>query len=274
MKKGPQESAYYEADSFSAIQYISQILWNLSCFTVLKTDNHVSLSWARSILSISSHPVHFRCILTLFTCLFLGLPSCLSPEFPIQNPLYICFLRHTCHMSCPSPPSFHYLNYIWWEVLLVMKLLILQSPVIPSHSAPYFSTPSAYVLPLVSLQYKSAIKIIVLYISIFIFFNSKWKTEGSGPNGSKHFLDLVSFLFLHAGVCDLFVLLSDIWTLPHFWRMYQLYLYCIFVPYSVCSQDLNMYLVFWFPFSSMYCFCCSNSVFHTLQYLWLTELID
>ena len=142
-----------------------------------------------------------------------------------------------------------------------MKLLILHSPVIPSHLAPdvplstlFLNTlglcSSLNMTDLVPCRYKSAIKMIVLYISIFTFFNSKWKTKGSGPNGGKQFLHLVSTLVLHAGSCDLVVLLPNIWTLPHFLRMYQLCLCCIFVPYSVCSQDLNMYLVFWFLFSS------------------------
>jgi hypothetical protein len=46
------------------------------------------------------------------------------------------------------------------------------------------------------------------------------------------------------------MLLPNIWNLAHLWRMYQLCLCCIFVPYSFCSQDLNMYLVFWFLLSS------------------------
>jgi hypothetical protein len=84
------------------------------------------LSWARSIQSMSFHPIPFRCILTLFTCLFLGIPSLLYPEFPVQNSVGIWFFLHISHMSCLSASSFHYLNYIWWEAL-VRKLLILQS---------------------------------------------------------------------------------------------------------------------------------------------------
>jgi len=117
-----------------------------------------------------------------------------------------------------------------------MKLLILQSPVIPSHLAPNICTlitntlslcSSLNMTDLVSCQYKSAIKIIVLCILIFIFFSSKWKAEGSGPNGIKYFLDLVSCLFLHAASCDLFVLLPNILNSATFFKgvsvMFMLY---------------------------------------------------
>jgi hypothetical protein len=48
-------------------------------FTVLTRALHWSLSWARSIRSIPSHPIPLRTIL-IFTHLLLGLPSGLFPS--------------------------------------------------------------------------------------------------------------------------------------------------------------------------------------------------
>jgi hypothetical protein len=69
---------------------IVQLLKNFPAFygsrrfiTVFTRDLHWSLSWARSIQSIPSHPISLRSILILSTHLLLGLPSGLVPSgFP------------------------------------------------------------------------------------------------------------------------------------------------------------------------------------------------
>jgi hypothetical protein len=96
-----------------------------SFITVFTSVLHCSLSWARSIQSISSHPISVHPILTLSTYLRLGLPSgflWLSHQYPICIPLR----PHSCYMSCPSYSLWlDHSNYTLRRVQ-VMKLLIMQ----------------------------------------------------------------------------------------------------------------------------------------------------
>jgi hypothetical protein len=59
---------------------------------------HWSLSWARSIESIPSHPIYLRSILILSTQIHFGIPSALfpltSPPIPYMQPLLP--IRATC----------------------------------------------------------------------------------------------------------------------------------------------------------------------------------
>ena len=60
---------------------------------------HLSLSWARSIQSMPSHPTSWRSILILFSHQRQGLPSALVPSgFPHPNPVYTSTLPHTCYL--------------------------------------------------------------------------------------------------------------------------------------------------------------------------------
>jgi hypothetical protein len=69
-----------------------------SFITVLTRAIHWSLSWARSIQSLPSHPISLRSILILSTYLRLGLPSGLFPSGFPTNVLYAFFspIRVTC----------------------------------------------------------------------------------------------------------------------------------------------------------------------------------
>jgi hypothetical protein len=80
--------------------------------TVFKRALHLSLSWARSIQSITSHPISLRSILILFTHLRLGLPSGLLHSGFQTNILY----------WFESPDHSNYT----WRIIQVMKLFIMQ----------------------------------------------------------------------------------------------------------------------------------------------------
>jgi hypothetical protein len=99
----------------------------------------------------------------------------------------IPLLPHSCYMPCPShPPWLDHSDYIWWRVQL-MKLLIMQfSPI--SHHFTLFSPhnllstlfsntlslcSSISITDYVSHPYRTTGKIILLYILIFMFLNSR-----------------------------------------------------------------------------------------------------
>jgi hypothetical protein len=89
---------------------IVQLLKNFPAFygtrkfiMLLTRALHWSLSWARSIQSIPSHPISLRSILILSTHQRLGPPSCLlwlSHQYPICIPR----LLHSCYMAYPPYP--------------------------------------------------------------------------------------------------------------------------------------------------------------------------
>jgi hypothetical protein len=67
--------------------------------TVFKTAHHGSLSWARSIQSIPSHPISLRSVLILSSYLRLGLPSGIFLSGSPTNVLYaflVSPIRATC----------------------------------------------------------------------------------------------------------------------------------------------------------------------------------
>jgi len=91
--------------------------------TVFITANHLFLSWARSIQSMS--PSHsWRSILLLSFHLLVGLPSRLflsglSTKIPYARP-------HTCHMPNPAHHSlFCHPSYVSWAVLTLNPLIML-----------------------------------------------------------------------------------------------------------------------------------------------------
>jgi fucose permease len=72
----------------------------------------------------------------------------------------------------------------------------------------------------VSHPYKTIGKIIVLYIIIFTFLEADARKKGSGLNSSKHYPSSVSSLFRSVSNFDLLLSFPNVWTVPHFQRLY------------------------------------------------------
>jgi hypothetical protein len=93
---------------------------------------HLSLSWARSVQSISPHPISLRSILALSTHLRLSLPCGIFPSAFPQISYMHSSSPHSCYIPYPShPPWLDRSNYTWRRVQ-VMKLLIMQFSPPPS----------------------------------------------------------------------------------------------------------------------------------------------
>ena len=150
--------------------------------------HHLSLSWTRSLLSMSSHPTSWRSILILSSHLCLGLPCHLFPSGFATKTLYTLLLS-----PIPAACLIHLilLNLIT-QIIFVGEYRSFSStlysflhyPVTSSLLGPYifFNTLFWNTLSLhfsltvsdqVSNPYKTTAKIMVIYFSIFIFLCSK-----------------------------------------------------------------------------------------------------
>ena len=146
---------------------------------------HLSLSWARSIQSMPTHPTSWRSILILSSHLHPGLPYCLFPSgFPTKTLYTLSSLRGTC------PAHLILIDLITraifgeeYRSLSSSLCSFLHSPVTSSLWGPnilntIFSNTlslrsTLHVSNQASHPYKITGKIIVLYIVIFIFLDSK-----------------------------------------------------------------------------------------------------
>jgi len=153
--------------------------------TTFTSTRHLSLSWASSIQSIPPHPTSLKSILILSSHLRLGLPSGLFPSgFPTKT-LYMPLHSPTC-TTCPAHPIL--LDFITHTILgeqyRSLSSSLCSSPVTSSLLGPnillntLFSNTfslcsSLNVNDQVSHPYKTNSKIIVLYILIFKFLDSK-----------------------------------------------------------------------------------------------------
>ena len=88
---------------------------------------HMSLSWARSIQSMSPHLSSWRSSLMLSFQLRKPTSSkwSISLRFPHQNLTYTYLLSHTCCMPRPSHSSrFYYPSNIEWGVQVIEFLIV------------------------------------------------------------------------------------------------------------------------------------------------------
>jgi hypothetical protein len=116
-------SPSWEANSCSASERISRLLWNPSFIIVLKRARHSFLSWAG--WSQSTHtPFLFR---KIHCNIFL--PS--TPVFKVASylqvfqPTFCTLFSHVCYMPCLSHPTwFDNHNIILWTAQ-IMKILIV-----------------------------------------------------------------------------------------------------------------------------------------------------
>ena len=93
------KSPSWEANRFSASQKTYVFYGTRRFITTLTSAHHLSLSTARSIQSVPTHPTSWRSILILFSYLSLGLPSGLFPTGFYTKTLYTPHLspiRATC----------------------------------------------------------------------------------------------------------------------------------------------------------------------------------
>ena len=98
--------------------------------TALTSARHLSLSWTRSIQSITTHPNSLRSILILSFHLLLGLPSGLFPsEIPNKTLCTSVLFPNTCYMfRLYYSPRFDQPNNIWWAVQIIKFLIMWLSP--------------------------------------------------------------------------------------------------------------------------------------------------
>ena len=188
-----EQSPSWEANRVSASHDIPTFYETLRFMTVFTKNRHLSLFWARSIQFMPYHPTSWRSKWFLFL------------NFANQTP--IASLLSPVHATCPT---YLIILYFVTQIIFGEKYIsfssslhsVLHSPVTSSLLAPniILSTLFWNTLSLrsslstsnqVSHSYKTTRKIIVLYILIFIFLDSKLEDKGSAPNDSKHSLTSV-----------------------------------------------------------------------------------
>ena len=182
------QSPYWETDSSSRRQEITHISWNTS----VHYRNHKSPPPVPIVKQINSvHDLHHtssRSTWILCSQQHLWLPTgTLSLGFSLQNPVSTSSLPHKCHLILPSHFSwFHQTNNIWWAVQInnFLNNSFFHSPVTSSLLGPnillnILLLDTLSLLSSLNVSYhisspcKTTDKIIVLYILIFVFLDSK-----------------------------------------------------------------------------------------------------
>jgi len=197
-----EQSPPWKANLFSASQEIPHTVWNPQVHFAFTCASHLSLSWARTIQSMLSHPTSWRSILILSFHLCLSFSSGLIPSgfptktlyTPLLSPIHATFPTHLILLNLPQTifgEEYRSLSSSLCSFLYSPATLSLLGPN-PLLSALFSNTLSLHSSLNASNQdadpYKVTSKIIVFYISIFKFLDSKLKTKDSAPNDNKHVL--------------------------------------------------------------------------------------
>lgn len=108
----------------SALQEISQILWNLK-FSTEFTRTRRLVFYLKQMNSFRNHPSHFPNI--HFNIISLSKPRSpqRSPSFKFSTEILhiILFFSHTCYIPCPfRTPLFHHRNI--WRGAQIIKLVL------------------------------------------------------------------------------------------------------------------------------------------------------
>ena len=169
--------------------------------TVFTRVRNLSLSWARWIQSMPSHPTSWRSTLIFFSYLHLGLPSILfSPDFPTKT-LYTP-LPSPIHATCPSHLILLDLvtRIIFGETYRSLGSSLCSFPHSPVNSSLlgpniFFSTLfSLRVCDQVSHPHITTGKIIFLYVLIFILLDSKLEDKRCCTKWQQAFSDFSMLL--------------------------------------------------------------------------------
>ena len=135
----------------------------------------------------------------------------------------------------------HTNKYIHIYLFIYMYLITSVTETVQQYkipfSAPFSKTlswcPSLNVAKQAPHQNKTTGKIILLYSLTFTIWTANWKAKDSGPNGSQHSPQFNLLLISSWVQFELLRLFPNIWTFPHFQRIYYPFLGCSISPNSV-----------------------------------------
>ena len=167
----PWSRVLEKVTDYQVVKKFRAFYGNRRFITAFTSARHLSLSWTRSIQSITSRLTSWISVLLLSSHLRLGLPS---GRFPHQTPVYASPLPHTRYMPRPYNSSrFYHPNNIGWGVQII-QLLIMQFPPLPCYLVPRRSL-NYIILPLTA---STSLRFTLLYfrksVAVPQPFEEKW----------------------------------------------------------------------------------------------------